>query len=151
MSKTTGSKKWGVIAGDHFGYELDTCTVLGEYKIDYQLAKALHIMIYEKDGVIGSAPKKRMIPRFRRATVGGAFLKAGFFAVLMLVLLSTNSVCRKYANTGDTNIFSMSTVCEHKNIAVFIFAVLLIAAYTGIVVYFRIRSIKKDLETKKKE
>ncbi len=156
LARASGSKKWGLVAGEHFGYELSTadpeCTLVAEYRFVHGSDQHFHVLVYNKSGppIPEQIQRQAVLQCFKRTSAGSAFLKAMSFFVLILLLLGMNSTCQRFwrqsveerANMGW---ISVRPVCENRIAFLGLATLGVIAAYSAVIVHFRVRGVKQFL------
>ncbi len=151
VARLTSNKRWGLVAGERFGYEMGEeeaeCMMVAEYMLNCGDGRSFHMMLYNKNGA-KSQRKNSGLPRIRPATVVGALGKAVCFTTMLVVLIAINSTCQPYGKMSDSERqklgwMSMGMVCQHRMAFIFALAFLLIGVFTCGSLYLRTRHMRQ--------
>jgi len=136
--RETGDNKWGIIAGDSFGYELGTetheCNFLIECEFEYG-SHMFHALIFNKAGARIKIKDDIDVTKLGLKTSFKSRIVC--FALVMLLIIWMNSSCQKAKKENQ------GIICKYKYISMIILTLIIIIIYTIIILYIRIRDMKK--------
>lgn len=139
--RETGDRRWGIVSGDFFGYELGSkiqeCNLLLECEFQYELygSHLFHALIFNKAATRAKFQRHMDIKNLGIST--GLLSKIVCFALLMSLLYWIRSICQESAEE------TQGVVCRYKYVVMVILALMIIVVYTVCIVYIRIRNIRQ--------